>query len=173
MQRITMSDGSVYEGDSTDGVPEGYGTMAFPNGEYYVGMFSKGRMCGKGRYHWPDGDSFEGEYRDGRRSGLGEYRWANGDVYYGEFRDGFPAGRGFFSCGLLDVPAREVVFSDGMFREEGIGDVSEYGMRIVLRAEPPVRKKDCASVPGRCPVCGSEIPLTISFCPNCGAEARR
>ena len=169
MQRITMSDGSVYEGDSTDGVPEGHGRMVFPNGEYYVGMFSKGRMCGKGTYHWPDGDSFEGEYRDGRRSGLGEYRWANGDVYCGEFRDGFPSGRGIFRCSLLEFPVREVVSSDGMFREEGIGDVSEYGMRIVLRTEPTVRKKDCTSVPKRyCHVCGSAIQLTYSFCPNCG-----
>lgn len=39
----------------------GYGTLAFPDGENYVGEFKYGKKHGNGTYTWADGSKYIGE----------------------------------------------------------------------------------------------------------------
>ena len=46
--KMTLSDGSVYEGQFKDGVFDGKGTLTYANGEQYTGEFKNGLYDGNG-----------------------------------------------------------------------------------------------------------------------------
>ena len=107
----------TYAGDMSNGVPNGQGTLNFPNGPQYVGEFKDGDLNGQGteifddeivyvgefkddKYHGqgtytsPDGGKYVGEWKDGREHGQGTYTGADGEKYIGEFKEGIPHGQG-------------------------------------------------------------------------------
>jgi hypothetical protein len=49
--RFTYDDGTVYEGVTVDGMPDVYGSIIYPNGDFYVGGINKGRKNGYGIYY--------------------------------------------------------------------------------------------------------------------------
>lgn len=54
----------VYVGEAVDGIPNGWGTFSYTNGDVY-----------------------NGEWKDGKRTGQGTLTLANGDIYEGEFNE--------------------------------------------------------------------------------------
>ena len=79
-----------YVGEIVDGVPDGQGTLTYPDERKYVGEFKDGKRDGQGTLTFPDGDKYVGEFKDGLYDGQGTYTNSNGDKYVGEFKDGQP-----------------------------------------------------------------------------------
>ena len=63
----SIGDGKVqpkYKGEITNGKPNGFGVLTFPDGSYYVGEFKDGEENGQGTYIHPIGDKYVGEFKD-------------------------------------------------------------------------------------------------------------
>jgi hypothetical protein len=72
---ITWKDGREYKGDwkivdgGTD-LPDGSGSMKYPDGRKYVGQFHGGKMSGTGKMTYPDGKVEAGLWKDGKFVGA-------------------------------------------------------------------------------------------------------
>lgn len=83
-RRFSKMDFPGYHGDTRkDGVPHGYGTITFPNGNRYEGNWANGKRTGKGKYIYSNGSQYEGEVYDGHLHGKGTLTFANGNHYQG------------------------------------------------------------------------------------------
>jgi hypothetical protein len=145
------SKGTVFEGEHRNGLPNGQGTLTFPDGEKYVGDWKDGKYHGQGSYTYADGAKYVGkwkddkkngqgthilaegakyvgEYKDDKYNGLGTFTFADGGKYVGEFKDGKWHGKG------------TLIYSDGEVLQEGIWADNEF-----VRAEkvnlPSVNKQ--------------------------------
>lgn len=49
---LKFKDGSVYEGEAEDNLPQGYGIKRWPNGDSYEGEFNEGKREGRGEYNY-------------------------------------------------------------------------------------------------------------------------
>ena len=116
-ERIVYPDGSVYEGEMTDGIRNGQGTFALANGNVYVGEFKDDRANGQGTFTFTDGAVYAGEFKDDNFSGQGTYTFTSGDVYVGEFKDGIRNGQGTYTSTNGTVYAGE--FKDGKPNGQG------------------------------------------------------
>ena len=94
--RLTLPNGSRYEGDMKGGVPHGRGLLIWPDGARYEGAFREGERTGRGVFTWPSGNRYEGLFRDGQRHGEGVFTWANGAQYTGVYQMGSKHGPGIF-----------------------------------------------------------------------------
>jgi hypothetical protein len=112
IQKLTLPDGSSYEGQVVDGKPHGKGITLLENGDRYEGEFKKGFADGSGHYYGADGHDakgqwenglhhgfnivrnkdgrYEGNFINGEPGGIGIYKWANGDRFEGEWKNGLP-----------------------------------------------------------------------------------
>ena len=61
---ITYEDGTIYEGEILDGIPEGLGKITHPDGSTYIGEFKDGRYHGFGTLTI-DGIETNGLFKDG------------------------------------------------------------------------------------------------------------
>lgn len=93
---INYSGGGLYSGEQKNNIPDGNGTMLWPNGDKYIGEFKNGLLNGRGTYIWSDGDRYKGEFKNDRRDGQGVMTWNNGDIYTGQFINDEMNGRGTF-----------------------------------------------------------------------------
>lgn len=72
---ITWKGGQEYNGDwkivhgGTD-LPDGNGSMKYPDGRKYVGQFHDGKMDGTGKMTYPDGKVEDGQWKDGKFVGA-------------------------------------------------------------------------------------------------------
>ena len=72
---ITWKDGREYKGDwkivdgGTD-LPDGAGSMKYPDGRMYVGQFRDGKMDGAGKMTYQDGKVEDGLWKDGKFVGA-------------------------------------------------------------------------------------------------------
>jgi hypothetical protein len=72
---ITWKDGREYKGDwkivdgGTD-LPDGNGSIKYPDGRMYVGQFHDGKMNGTGKMTYPDGKVEDGLWKDGKFVGA-------------------------------------------------------------------------------------------------------
>ena len=66
-EKLTWSDGSIYEGEIRNGKMHGKGVYTWLDGERHEGEFHDDEIHGKGVRTWPDGRRYEGEYRDGEK----------------------------------------------------------------------------------------------------------
>jgi len=85
---LTYPDGSKYVGEYKDGEKNGQGTTTYPDGGKYVGEFKYGKKNGQGTRTYPNGEKYVGEYKDGLENGQGTYTWSDGSKYVGEYKDG-------------------------------------------------------------------------------------
>ena len=66
------SNGSVYEGDFTDGVRHGQGKMVYSDGNVYEGEWKRGRANGQGKMVYTHGYVYEGEFNLGQEARSGK-----------------------------------------------------------------------------------------------------
>ena len=83
----TWSDGTRYEGDLSDGKPNGYGVVVWLSGTRYQGEVRNGHLNGHGIKTWSGGAYYDGEWLDDKRNGHGVFISANGKRREGEWRD--------------------------------------------------------------------------------------
>ena len=55
----------IYEGEIQDGVPNGFGKLIHPEGDFYEGEFENGEYHGFGIYTDSDGETIEGNWIEG------------------------------------------------------------------------------------------------------------
>lgn len=91
---IILEDKSVYVSAATEGsprskgkkqIPDGYGTVYYPNGDVYKGEFEFNERKGKGTIFYSTGDWFEGSWKENIPAGTGIYHFANGNIIQGNF----------------------------------------------------------------------------------------
>ncbi len=107
-------DGSKYEGQFSNGKPNGYGAFFFPNypnSDKYVGNFMNGAKHGTGTLFKVNGSTQTGQWREGEyvgdkrsaqsgciqgdcQDGEGTYIFKNGAKYVGKFYNRLPDGKG-------------------------------------------------------------------------------
>ena len=137
MSGKVYDDGSYYEGESVNFLPDGYGVMHYADGNVYEGEFSQGKRHGKGTVRSPKGSSYTGHWRndlpngDGIRRfssgevtegyfingmirGIGKRTYEDGSVYEGNFVDDMPMGKGKFTDVNGDVYEGEFKMGDLM-----------------------------------------------------------
>ncbi len=85
---IRLADGSVYHGDTKDGILHGYGELSYLNGSRYQGQFENGAFHGKGRLFYLNGDVYHGDFLSGAVTGKGVYTTKDSTVYEGNFYQG-------------------------------------------------------------------------------------
>ena len=64
--KITYSNGDVYEGTFKNDMRNGQGTYTFANGERYVGSFRDNQLSGERTYAWPSGKTYTGRFENGK-----------------------------------------------------------------------------------------------------------
>ena len=132
---VSSGSESTYNGMMVDGVWQGWGHLAWRNGDSYLGFFEQGTRDGQGMYFWadgsvysgdfvqgartgqgvttwPDGTSYSGGFRNGQRHGKGVYTWPDGSVYSGDFVDGARTGQGTY------ISANGSVYTGGFLNGE-------------------------------------------------------
>jgi len=95
--KITLMDGSHYEGAFEHGIPHGEGTLTTVNGDRYVGNFANGLIHGEGVYFFSSGSKYTGDFKEGTFYGNGILTRGNGDKYVGEFENNEFHGKGILS----------------------------------------------------------------------------
>ena len=68
--------------------------VAFPDGTY-EGQLSEGKPNGKGIFYYNNGDIYQGEFKEGLRHGKGIIKYSNGKIYNGDWENGIMEGKGF------------------------------------------------------------------------------
>ena len=91
---IVSSNGDIYFGEFSKGIPNGQGRYEYANGAKYFGEIKSGKRHGRGISIYSDGDRYTGDYKDNNRNGKGTLIYSNGDKYVGEFKDELKHGDG-------------------------------------------------------------------------------
>jgi hypothetical protein len=60
----TWPDGTRYDGQWEDDLPDGAGTYRWAEGRVYTGSYKRGKMYGYGIFTWPSGDRYEVKWHD-------------------------------------------------------------------------------------------------------------
>ena len=89
-----LADGSTFEGNIVNGLPEGYGKQVTANGEEYIGYFIKGKKNGVGKLYRLDGSTYHGDFENNKMSGFGVIKYEDGSEYSGQFKNGLYHGKG-------------------------------------------------------------------------------
>lgn len=157
-----------YEGEWKEGVREGVGKMAFPNGDRYHGLWAAGKMQGEGTYYYANGDLYSGNWEAGIKSGPGAFvfgkdnsqlvgAWVSGSItagkwlfedgtsWHGSFADNKPIGRGvfYFPNGFQQ---------EGEYVVEGDPEDDEEEKKLVWRGGAMVTSTQAASDLSRAPL---------------------
>ena len=72
----TFGDGKVqpkYKGKITNGKPNGFGVLTYPDGKKYEGEWKDGKYHGQGTYTFKDGSKYVGEWKDDKYHGQGTW----------------------------------------------------------------------------------------------------
>ena len=80
-----------YEGEISNGLPNGQGTRTHPNGGIYEGEWKDGKRDGHGTQKYGGkwkGEKYVGNFKEDRQDGQGTYMWSDGTKYIGEFKMG-------------------------------------------------------------------------------------
>ena len=85
-----------YEGELSNGIPNGYGNLTSDNGFKYVGQWVNGKMNGYGKATSPEG-VYEGGFKDNNFHGEGALKSIDGWNYVGGFKDNLEHGRGIYT----------------------------------------------------------------------------
>ena len=119
--RIDYNDESYYIGAVENGIPEGFGTMYFANGDSMYGTFVNGIMNdATGNYDFADGGTYEGPMVRTVFSGFGTRTFGGdyvGHSYTGNFENGNFNGEGTYT--FPDGSTNVGQFKDGVFVPPG------------------------------------------------------
>lgn len=78
-----------YVGEIVNNIPNGQGTLNFPNGDKYIGEYKDGYWNGQGTYTLINGDKYEGGWKDNKKHGKGIFTYGKeGRVHVGEWKNG-------------------------------------------------------------------------------------
>ncbi|KPA12677.1 hypothetical protein MHK_007119 [Candidatus Magnetomorum sp. HK-1] len=91
---ITYKDGTEYIGETSNGIPNGYGKFIWPDGDKYEGHIKDGKSEGNGTYWKKNGIKFQGIFKNGQLNGDGILIYPDGLSYEGNFKNGIPHGHG-------------------------------------------------------------------------------
>ena len=69
---LALPDGSVYEGEFTEGEITGRGRRTYPGGMRYEGDLFRGEKHGQGKLRYADGSEYDGGWVEQRRQGSGK-----------------------------------------------------------------------------------------------------
>jgi len=94
IQKLTLPDGSNYEGQVVDGRPHGKGIQVHKNGSIFEGEWKEGESDGKGYFYDISGSSYEGDWKNNIRHGNGLMSHPSGIRYEGKFENDLPYGFG-------------------------------------------------------------------------------
>ena len=102
-----LDDNSVYEGALEEGVPNGFGTAKYSNGDTKLGKWEDGKFI-KGvvkmrcKYGINSGGLYEGDWKNGQPNGEGQMNYNHGK-YKGQWKDGKRHGQGLMTYANGDV----------------------------------------------------------------------
>ena len=114
---ISYPDGSLYQGQTKNGLFHGKGRMTHANGDIYQGHWKNGKANGFGVYIDKSGSMYEGNWFDDQYHGKGTETWNFGAIKYtGDFVEGQKTGHGRFEFGGNWY---EGDFVDGQFHGHG------------------------------------------------------
>ncbi|KAL8241959.1 hypothetical protein R6Q59_012261 [Mikania micrantha] len=103
--RLSLSDGSMYDGLWRYGKRSGLGTFCFSNGDVFRGSWRDDVMHGKGWFYFHTGDRWFVNFWKGKANGEGRFYSTNGDIFFGHFKNGWRDGH--FLC--IDVSGSRFV----------------------------------------------------------------
>ena len=98
-RKITLPDGSIYQGELKEGKPEGKGVLHMPlSGHRYEGTFRDGKFQGQGKYFLSEKDEWiDGQFAAGNLlTGVGRIKCEDGGIYEGGFKNFSRHGKGVF-----------------------------------------------------------------------------
>ena len=75
-----------YLNDSIKIFEHGRGKKVWKNGSKYEGEFSNGKPNGKGVFNSPHGDTYEGNFKDSLANGFGNFTQKDGTIFAGEWK---------------------------------------------------------------------------------------
>ena len=87
------NDGSVFNGEFVNGVPNGSGRISFKDGSVFEGSFVNGEKV-YGKFMWNDGKYYQGDIKKDLFDGFGVYDWGGNRRYEGEWKEGKMQGKG-------------------------------------------------------------------------------
>jgi hypothetical protein len=93
--KLSFKNGDIYQGDTEDKLPNGFGVMKYINGDYYKGNFKSNKKHGYGTYFFKNGNIYEGSYLNNQRNGEGIFKCKTGR-YLGDWVDDLKNGKGIF-----------------------------------------------------------------------------
>ena len=93
---MSLSEGTVYTGLLVDGVPYGYGFIAYEDGTSYTGEFVGGKRSGVGFLDEGD-DYYVGEWKNDAQNGYGYRHYFDGSIFEGNWLDSAPNGQGSYT----------------------------------------------------------------------------
>ena len=69
---VNLDGGVKYQGKLLNGLPNGHGTLTWPNGDFYEGSFKLGKRHGYGKRVNMDGSEYTGDYFEDKPHGRGK-----------------------------------------------------------------------------------------------------
>ncbi|GJR97515.1 protein accumulation and replication of chloroplasts 3 isoform X1 [Tanacetum coccineum] len=103
--RLSLNNGSMYDGLWRYGKRSGLGTCCFSNGDIFRGSWRDDVMHGKGWFYFHTGDRWFVNFWKGKANGEGRFYSTNGDIFFGHFKNGWRDGK--FLC--IDVSGSRYV----------------------------------------------------------------
>ncbi|KAI8538670.1 hypothetical protein RHMOL_Rhmol09G0122600 [Rhododendron molle] len=103
--RLSLRNGSIYEGMWRYGKRSGLGTFKFSNGDVFRGSWRDDVMHGKGWLYFHTGDRWFVNFWKGKANGEGRFYSKLGEIFFGHFKDGYRDGH--FLC--IDVDGSRYV----------------------------------------------------------------
>ncbi len=92
--KMTLQNGSVYEGNFSRGRMSGQGTMTYHNGERYTGQWANDVPNGAGKYFFKGRERYEGNFTNGEFDGQGTMYYPDGAYYTGSWKQNVKHGAG-------------------------------------------------------------------------------
>lgn len=99
-----------YIGEHKNGKPHGKGKITFASDDYrnyYEGEWSNGIRDGKGTMVWKKGDKYVGNWKEGAFNGYGTYYYADGRIYEGNWLANKQHGKGKITFSANDSNNRK------------------------------------------------------------------
>lgn len=90
--RLSLGDGSIYDGMWRYGKRSGFGSFRFSNGDMFRGSWRDDVMHGKGWFYFRTGDRWFVNFWKGKANGEGRFYSKSGDIFFGNFKNGWRDG---------------------------------------------------------------------------------